>query len=253
MLFSFAALALSSALVASATDINVLVGDGGQLAFNPTNVQAQVGDTVRFEFRAKNHSVTQSTFATPCAKSANGIDSGFFLIADGATEHPSWSFTVDNATAPLWFFCGQTNPVNHCQMGMVFAVNAPPDKNFDMYQANAKNSLVAAAGAPGASGSIAPGASGSDSIIAPPTSLPTGGVIPGASASVPFVSGFSTSSPAIAFPTSGGSTASSALPSDSAAAAAGAAPNGALAVRGASSGVAVGAVTFVALAAGLLL
>ena len=33
----------------------VTVGEGGMLAFNPTNITAAVGDMVSFEFRAKNH------------------------------------------------------------------------------------------------------------------------------------------------------------------------------------------------------
>ena len=27
-------------------------------------------------------------------------------------------------TAPIWVFCKQTNPANHCAAGMVFSVNA---------------------------------------------------------------------------------------------------------------------------------
>lgn len=46
----------------------VTVGGTGILAFNPTRVDAAIGDIVSFVFKAKNHTVTQSTFAAPCSK-----------------------------------------------------------------------------------------------------------------------------------------------------------------------------------------
>ncbi|KAJ7157028.1 hypothetical protein C8R43DRAFT_836006, partial [Mycena crocata] len=122
------------------------------LAFSPSNITANVGDTIAFQFQGKNHSVTQSTFANPCAiqtTPAQGIDSGFQAVAADATQLPEWSFTVDNATAPLWFFCAQTAPANHCQAGMVFSVNAKEDseRNFAAYQALAMGGNAAASGA----------------------------------------------------------------------------------------------------------
>jgi hypothetical protein len=40
-------------------------------------VSAEVGNHVVFEFSSGNHSLTQSTFNSPCSKTANGFDSGF--------------------------------------------------------------------------------------------------------------------------------------------------------------------------------
>lgn len=62
---------------------------------------------------AKNHTVTQSTFADPCtietlANGSTGVDSGFMPVAANATSFPTFSFTIQNASAPLWFFCRQT-------------------------------------------------------------------------------------------------------------------------------------------------
>ncbi|KAK0228801.1 Cupredoxin [Armillaria fumosa] len=128
---------LVSAVFVSAADHLVTVGDGGTLAFNPTNVTALEGDTVTFSFRAKNHSATQSTFAAPCNKS--GIDSGFVPIPSNSTEFGQWTFTVDN-TAPLWFFCAQTG---HCEAGMVFAVNTTPEKSFQAFLATAQGNGTA--------------------------------------------------------------------------------------------------------------
>ncbi|PBK78436.1 hypothetical protein ARMSODRAFT_947347 [Armillaria solidipes] len=129
---------LVSAVFVSAADHAVTVGDGGTLAFNPTSVTALEGDTVTFSFRAKNHSATQSTFAAPCNKS--GIDSGFVPIPANSTLFGQWTFTVDNASAPLWFFCAQTG---HCEAGMVFAVNPTQEKSFQAFLATAQGNGTA--------------------------------------------------------------------------------------------------------------
>jgi plastocyanin len=168
MRFSLVA-AASLPLLASAADILVQVGAGGKLAFSPPNVTANEGDTISFQFQGKNHSVTQSTFANPCAiqtTPAQGIDSGFQLVAPDATQLPQWSFTVSNASAPLWFFCAQTNPANHCKAGMVFSVNAKPDgeKSFAAYQALAMNGAAAPpAPTPTGTDGAAPGTDGAAS------------------------------------------------------------------------------------------
>ncbi|KAJ7689155.1 hypothetical protein B0H17DRAFT_643098 [Mycena rosella] len=137
----FFALATAAASVVSAVSgatLLVKVGENGGLTFDPTNVVAAVGDTVAFEFLAKNHTVTQSTFAAPCTKMTTpvaGIDSGFQLVAANATQIPEWSFTVNNASSPIWLFCAQ---VGHCGKGMVFSVNAPATgKTFEAFQAAA--------------------------------------------------------------------------------------------------------------------
>ncbi|KAG6910293.1 hypothetical protein DXG01_011690 [Tephrocybe rancida] len=181
MQFSAAVFALAAAAVAFAADLTVLVGDGG-LAFNPPSLTAQAGDNVIFEFRAKNHSVTQSTFANPCTymtTPAPGVDSGFQAVKATAAPFPQWSITIQNASAPLWFFCAQTVPANpalsHCNSGMVFAINPTAEKSFESYQAAAK---VATAGA----APPAPAGGASSSIPAGGTfSTPAGGAFSSAS------------------------------------------------------------------------
>ncbi|KAJ6452555.1 Cupredoxin [Mycena vitilis] len=173
----FSALASLAALVsvAAAADIQVQVGANGT-TYTPSSVTAAQGDNIVFQFVAGNHSVTQSSFAAPCTYlSPSGVDSGFQLVAAGATQVPQWSFTVNNASAPLWFFCAQTT---HCQKGMVFSVNAAADgpKNFAAFQTAAmattssvpgpgnvtasSGSASGSASAAGASGSAAPAGSG---------------------------------------------------------------------------------------------
>jgi len=121
----------------------VVVGGPGKLYYTPSNITAQVGDTVQFQFQQKNHTVTQSTFATPCraltltsTSGQVGFDSGFMPVADGATEFPTFNITVQD-TAPIWAYCRQGN---HCGSGMVFSVNAVESgpNNFAAFQAAAK-------------------------------------------------------------------------------------------------------------------
>ena len=57
---------------------------------------------------SKNHTVTQSTFAEPCANmSDTGLDSGFQPVAADATSFMQYSFTMTNVSGPLWFYCRQ--------------------------------------------------------------------------------------------------------------------------------------------------
>ncbi|EKM83773.1 hypothetical protein AGABI1DRAFT_110389 [Agaricus bisporus var. burnettii JB137-S8] len=117
----------------------VIVGESGSLAFNPPSIQAKPSDTVIFEFRDKNHTVTQSSFADPCTKGASGFDSGFMPVANPAGPFPTWKLTV-NDTTPIWAYCRQQVPKSHCGTGMVFAINAVEDgpKNFTAFQNVAK-------------------------------------------------------------------------------------------------------------------
>jgi len=136
-------LLLASAQLALAATIDVTVGGTGVLAFNPSSVNANVGDVIRFTFQQKNHTVTQSTLATPCSPLAAGFDSGFMPVAATQTSNfPIAELTVKQTT-PIWAYCRQAT---HCsQSGMVFAVN--PGDNFAAFKA-------AATGGASASGSV---------------------------------------------------------------------------------------------------
>jgi len=125
---------LASSLVSSAlaATFNVDVGAGG-LVFNPNKITAQAGDEVLFTFRAKNHTVTQSSLANPCDPLAGGGDSGFVPVAPGTTDFPTKRIIVPS-TVPLWFHCKQGN---HCKSGMVFAINPSSDAQMQEFIANA--------------------------------------------------------------------------------------------------------------------
>ena len=77
------------------------MGGSAGLVYTPNSVQAAVGDTVRFTFKEKNHTATQSTFDKPCVRKADALDSGFLANPDGkANPAPTWWFTVPD-TKPL--------------------------------------------------------------------------------------------------------------------------------------------------------
>lgn len=43
----------------------------------PDQIKAAIGDAIEFEFLAANHTVTQSSFDTPCKRLPDGMDTGF--------------------------------------------------------------------------------------------------------------------------------------------------------------------------------
>ncbi|KAF8803244.1 hypothetical protein BYT27DRAFT_7195838 [Phlegmacium glaucopus] len=146
----------------------IIVGDGGLLQFNPSNISASIGDTVTFEFRPKAHSVTQSNFGNPCetlqqSTGKVGFDSGLTPVAANATTFPTFSFTV-NDTAPIWGYCRQ---VGHCPQGMVFSVNAVESgpNNFAAFKglALASNASASASASSTGTGTGAASPSGSAS------------------------------------------------------------------------------------------
>lgn len=160
-LFAGALLALAPAFVAAQQQ--VIVGMNGTLTFNPPAVTVPTGGTVQFIFMSKNHSVYQSSFADPCTPIANGFQAPFFPIASDVTDNfPTITLKVTQ-TAPLWFYCPQTNPVNHCHMGMVGSINAltTGNKTFADFQAAAMgttaNSTTAAGNATVPAGSAPAG------------------------------------------------------------------------------------------------
>jgi len=153
--------------------IKVVVGGTGVLAFTPSNIQANVGDTILFEFHQKNHSVVASSFDAPCVALSQsvagqaGFNSGYFPVADGATTFPTFSVVV-NDTKPIWAYCPQAN---HCGQGMVFSVNAVEggSKSFSAFQEQAKTINGTAATTTGSgygSGAVSTTISGASAAVA---------------------------------------------------------------------------------------
>ena len=80
----------------SAAAHTVTVGFNGALTFSPSNLTAQVGEQITFQFTAKNHTATQSSFADPCTPLSEtstigqvGFDSGLYVF--------TWSLPTNRA------------------------------------------------------------------------------------------------------------------------------------------------------------
>jgi hypothetical protein len=97
--------------------------------------------------------VTQSSFANPCHPLANG----FFSTFIPTTVESNKTFTLlVNDTKPIWIYCAQTT-LNHCQSGMVAAINAPATGNtLAAFTALAKNATTS---------------------TSPPDTVPLGGIL----------------------------------------------------------------------------
>lgn len=158
---SLAVFAASAIAVSAQTQHQILVGANGTLTYSPPNITAAIGDLVTFVFQSKNHTVTQSLFASPCEQFTNtsisdptkqNLTSGFMPVAANATTFPVWTIQITQLT-PLWFFCEQTG---HCGKGMVGAINANESSpnSFEAFKAKAigtattTNSTTSASGSP---------------------------------------------------------------------------------------------------------
>lgn len=187
MRFSTVLAILAPASAALAAQWNVTVGNNGTLTYDPTNLTGvATGDTVVFFFAAKNHTVTQSSFAAPCTWLGDtAADSGFEpvdtttvttdVFPGNNSAIPTFTYNVTNTSVPLWFYCAQTNPVSHCESGMVFAINPTANKTFDAFQQAAKALNTTASNSTGTnstgtnSTATASGSSSSSSSTAPPS------------------------------------------------------------------------------------
>lgn len=155
----------------------VTVGENGGLTYNPPSVQAAPRDIISFQFRSKNHTITQSSFDNPCRKleftstsGQVGFDSGYMPVSADASAFPTFNITV-NDTAPAWAYCRQGN---HCGGGMVFAINAVEggNKSFAAFQALAKQingtqqpSSTASTGAPGSTSAPSTGVNDAGRVV----------------------------------------------------------------------------------------
>ncbi|KAL8409509.1 hypothetical protein RB594_007813 [Gaeumannomyces avenae] len=119
------------------------------LAFYPPSLRAAVGDTVQFQFRPFNHTVTQAAGAgAPCSPmDSRGIKAGTAMappinsgFVPGATEADKEVpvFNVQVASAdPIYLYCGQSP---HCNLGMVMGmvINPKSDDDVKAFEAAAK-------------------------------------------------------------------------------------------------------------------
>lgn len=138
---SLVTLGLASLPLAFATIHDIQVGADG-LSFTPEAISAEVGDQVVFHFVSKNHTATQSSFDSPCGPKDGGFNSGFMPVPANQTDNlPIHTISVYDKN-PIWVFCAQNTPVNHCGQGMVFAINCGADgqpNSFTNFKQSALN------------------------------------------------------------------------------------------------------------------
>ncbi|KAJ6565958.1 hypothetical protein DFH09DRAFT_1157344 [Mycena vulgaris] len=127
--FIFSALA-TRAVVAAQNVVTVQVGGGSDkpIIYTPNSITAPNGTIVSFQFTGNsgshtNHTVTQSSFKTPCEPLANGFDSGWVPVIATFATPLTWNLTITNDQTPIWFYCKQLLKSPHCLAGMVGAIN----------------------------------------------------------------------------------------------------------------------------------
>ncbi|KAJ7688182.1 hypothetical protein B0H17DRAFT_847338, partial [Mycena rosella] len=120
-------------------------------SFSPSQITAANGTVVTFQFTGVpgNHSVTQSSFASPCQPLDGGFDSGWIFVNTTSDTPPEWSVTITDDSKPIWFYCKSKGPtartvcnlLHLCDAGcMVGVINVKNGTNtFDAFQAAAKS------------------------------------------------------------------------------------------------------------------
>ncbi|KAF7372674.1 hypothetical protein MVEN_00130700 [Mycena venus] len=137
MRFALLVATIAAAAVVSAQNQTIFVnvgGDpntlGGVYQFMPNSITASNGSVITFKFSGipGNHSITQSTFQSPCQPVEGGFDSGWVEILKNSTAgvFPEWNLTITNNAVPIWFYCKQLIPIAHCIAGMVGVINVKP-------------------------------------------------------------------------------------------------------------------------------
>jgi len=159
----------------------VVSDDNGSYQFNPPLIHAANGTIVSFQFSGipGNHSVTQSSFPTPCQALANGFDSGFIVAKEKADgTFPTFNYTVTNDQNAVWFYCRQKTPTSHCNAGMVGGINGV-NSRFQDFQDKAEGVANSSATSPQTSASGAPDSGPSATVSHPTAPVPVAAVVGG--------------------------------------------------------------------------
>lgn len=131
----------TSTATSATTTVTVGLNGGTTLKFDPPFLpKVNVGDKLHFDFRALNHTLTESSLEAPCAKlMGTDVDTNFQNV--NKMDIPNFkpfdlTITEDK---PRFFYCKQANrtPNGHCGKGMVFAVNVD-ESTFDRFEKNAE-------------------------------------------------------------------------------------------------------------------
>lgn len=135
---------LTSTATGSVTTVTVGLMNGTVLKFSPPYLpKVAPGEKIHFDFRAANHTLTESSLHNPCTKlDGTDVDTNFQNVnkAD-IPEFKPFDLTVDSVK-PRFFYCKQANhtPKGHCSKGMVFAINTD-EATFGQFEKNAEATL----------------------------------------------------------------------------------------------------------------
>ncbi|KAE9373045.1 hypothetical protein N431DRAFT_503818 [Stipitochalara longipes BDJ] len=140
---SSTATSTSTSAAPAATHIIAAGVDG--FNFLPRETYANVGDVIEFQFYPLNHSVVRASYGNePCVPyeyttpGQLGFYSGFVPVAQPLKNPPSFQVTV-NDTAPIFFYCSQTDA---CFQGMIGVINPNATQTFKSQMAYALNATV---------------------------------------------------------------------------------------------------------------
>lgn len=133
----------STATGAVAT-VTVGLNNGSTLVFDPPYLsKVSIGQKIHFDFRAVNHTLTESSLYEPCKKLAGTtVDTNFQNVnKNDIPELTPFDLVIDS-DKPRFFYCRQAimTPNSHCGKGMVFSVNTD-GATFSQFQQNAKATL----------------------------------------------------------------------------------------------------------------
>ena len=122
------------------TTVTVGLNNGAVLKFDPPYLPyVAIGQKIHFDFRAVNHTLTESSLEDPCKKLAGTtVDTNFQNAnKEDIPEAKPFDLIIDS-DKPRFFYCKQANgtPNGHCKKGMVFSVNADAS-TFGLFQQNA--------------------------------------------------------------------------------------------------------------------
>ncbi|GJJ06080.1 hypothetical protein Clacol_000269 [Clathrus columnatus] len=133
-----------AAAASNSTSHLVTLGQGDAVSFTPNTLTAKVGDTITFVVATVSesaHGVVESTPEAPCTQRQGGFDSGLVI--------PGGNFSVlVNSTSPIYLFCPQFEPFDHCPDGMVMIINPASSSAINSFQAAASTASEATATAP---------------------------------------------------------------------------------------------------------
>ncbi|KAF2671625.1 hypothetical protein BT63DRAFT_476508 [Microthyrium microscopicum] len=132
----------SSTTSSPANTWTVSVGKGDN-SFRPDSLQANVGDTVLFQFYPANHSVVRAEYNYPCVPydliniKKPGFASGFKPVDQVLDDPPSFSVRI-NDTLPVFYYCSA--PGFCIDNQMVGVINPNASVSLAVQKDAAKNS-----------------------------------------------------------------------------------------------------------------